>query len=975
MSPGTALSPRATVTAAGFVLDVPVIGRAEAVHRVLAHWRDGTELRELPDGRWLLVLAEPVAVRGDRAPGLPLRAAADGTLAAFGAAEGPSGPGRLVLVEAGRTITRPLAGLTATDPSGWLSPAGLTLHRPRPVGAAAGPEAAPVVDAVPTRPRPDLRAAAGILPPSVRAGRLAAETGGSEAPSGQGSWKGPVRAVRATPAGRLAYLATALVLLGVGWLVLFSDRAHLVVDQGPRIVGLFALWFVLTVAYHLIRGDRGGHRGGAEGGNAATGATAGAATGAATGPARGSARRSARTRRPVLRHLLARLTLRTPAARSLHRRHLRYLRELTRAFEQRRWDDALRDALPLAARASDDTGRPWLSLGLPRRFTGALRATPRSDALAVASPFHGPTSHQHLTALYRHAAERLEKAGRIDEAAFVLADLLDAPAEAVALLDRHDRSAQAAELAEGRDLAAELVVRLWWRAGERDRAVRTAHRRSAFAAAVVRLAATDPSAGRELRAAWAEHRRAAGDRLGAVEAAWPDEALRPSVVADLRDAVALGGPDRGRALPHLLALGVGQSTRAFARAVLDGDGDPRSSGRTALAATLAELPAADPAADRELATAAALAAVRDGGIGGPDAGPGARAADALLDRLLLRADPLVAEDLARPRPAPRPAGVTPAYTAADRPGTLPVLDAALLASGLLLVACGQAGVRLIGPDGRTRASWDTPADRLVLADHGAVALLVADYGDLREVSRLDLVTRAVRPWTTLRARQFASSFDGRHLITEDADGIAVLDTLAPRPSVVWRELVVGQRLVGRINRTPGGCAAVVRSSLPDGSPFTEVWRWDLPGWELRARLRVDDALAEPHLEPAALAAGGLLAASAPTGEAPGTTTLCWTSGLPTVRLRLDGAASDAPATDGDHWAVTVPLPDGAGLRLHAGTGPARGPALTAVFPDADPSRIGVRRHAGAVTYRHRSGRVLATSADGATLLANVRVTV
>lgn len=230
--------------------------------------------------------------------------------------------------------------------------------------------------------------------------------------------------------------------------------------------------------------------------------------------------------------------------------------------------------------------------------------------------------HQHLTELYRAAAERLEGQGRFDEAAFVLADLLEAPAEAVALLERHDRLTQAAELAEGRELAADLVVRLWWRAGERARAVRTAHRRGAFATAVERLAATDPQAARGLRAAWAEHCRAAGDRLGAVEAAWPDEALRPSVAADLRDAVALGGPTRGRALPYLLALpdlmalGSGAATRALARAVLDSDGDPGTTGRSVLAATLAGLPAADPATDRELATAAARAAVRDGGLGG-----------------------------------------------------------------------------------------------------------------------------------------------------------------------------------------------------------------------------------------------------------------------------------------------------------------------------------------------------------------------
>ncbi|WP_344345039.1 hypothetical protein, partial [Kitasatospora putterlickiae] len=346
----------------------------------------------------------------------------------------------------------------------------------------------------------------------------------------------------------------------------------------------------------------------------------------------------------------------------------------------------------------------------------------------------------------------------------------------------------------------------------------------------------------------------------------------------------------------------------------------------------------------------------------------------LFDRLLRRADPLTAADLPRPRPPPRPRVTAPAYTAADRPGTLPVLDAALLDSGSLLVACGQAGVRLLAPDGRTRAHWDTPADRLVLADHGGSALLVEDHGpDLRGFARLDLATRTVRPWTTLRARRAAPSYDGRHLLASDGEGIVVLDTLAARPTVVWRELGGEQRLVGGVTRIPGGCAAIVRSPLPDGSPLTEVWRWDLPGWQLRGRLRVDDALTDLPLGAAALAAGHLLTTHAATPD--DHILLRWTSDLPTAELRVEGPAPSAPATDGDHWALTVP--EGADLRVHAGTGPSAAPALSLLFPGAAAGPgpgIGVRRHAGTVTYWHRSGRVLATSADGTTLLANLRVT-
>ncbi|MCX4957215.1 bpX6 domain-containing protein [Streptomyces virginiae] len=949
---------RATVTATGFVLDVPLIGPAEAAERAMASWQDGAELRRLPDGRWLFMLAEPVEIRADRAPGLPVVRTDGGAPATLGADATAAAAGHLAVAAGGMTVMHRIAELAELDPAGWLDLSGLTLHRPRPVGVAE-PEAEPVVESLPRQPRTDLRAAAGIGPRSERARRLT-----EDAPAGTrrraAPFAGRTRPFSFPTAGPFAF-AAAVLLVVLPLLVVAS--------QGSALhVGVLLLAFAVgPAAAHFRKGGKGAAAG-------PEGSAAGAGTGGSTSePERG--RSPGRARRPLFDALLARLTMRT-AGPLVQGRHARYLRELTAAFEQRRWEDALRDAIRLTGGRPAEQ-KPWLALGLPRRYEGALRPTPQVGGSGAASPLSGPTVHQHLAALYQRAAEGLEREGRIDEAAFVLADLRDAPAEAVALLVRHGRTEQAAELAEGRDLAADLVVRLWWQAGERERAVRTAYRRTAFAPAVERLAADDPASARELRAAWAAHRRESGDRLGAAEVLWADESLRPSAVADLRDAVALGGPTRSRALPYLLALGAGESTRALALAVLDSDGDPAATGRSALAAALAELPAADPAADRELATAAARAVVRDGGFGGA---LGGRDAGARHQRLLKRADPLVAADLARPHravPAAHTAAHIAAHIAADRPGTLPVLDAALLGSGAVLVACGQAGVRLLTADGRTKARWDVPADQLVLADHGGAALLVAGYGRVREVSRLDLATRSVRPWTTLRARQIVPSFDGRHLITADDDGITVLDTLAPRPTVVWRELGGDERLVGRLARTPAGCTGVVVSPLPDGTSVVELWRWDLPGWELRSRIR-PEAFHPGRF--AVLASGSLLAVDPqPADGPPGRTGLHWITERPITRTGVDpnveGLAPQGPIADGDHWALAVPGPDGTGVLLHTGVGAASAPTATVFHPQADAHPPGFRRHADAVTHWHRSGRVLATTPDGATLLANLRVTV
>src|SRR6185369_2297548 len=97
----------------------------------------------------------------------------------------------------------------------------------------------------------------------------------------------------------------------------------------------------------------------------------------------------------------------------------------------------------------------------------------------------------YLYQLYRASFKRLEAQNRIEEAAFVLAELLRANEEAVAFLERHGRLRLAAELAEGRELPPGLVVRQWFIAGDIKRAVAIARRTRAFADAVARLETKD----------------------------------------------------------------------------------------------------------------------------------------------------------------------------------------------------------------------------------------------------------------------------------------------------------------------------------------------------------------------------------------------------------------------------------------------------------------------------------------------------
>ncbi|GIH22266.1 hypothetical protein Aph01nite_05760 [Acrocarpospora phusangensis] len=612
-----------------------------------------------------------------------------------------------------------------------------------------------------------------------------------------------------------------------------------------------------------------------------------------------------------VRSALVWLAVKSPAFSLVRRRHQRYLRDLTRAFEQRRWDDALREAIALGG--SETALR---TLRLPRR-RGSLRPS-LTTASSSASLSYGPTVYEHLQDLYRSAAEALERAGEVIEAAFVLADLLDSPAEAVDLLERHRHWRLAAELAEGRDLSADLVVRLWWRAGDRGRAVDLARSRGAFATGILRLATVDAAAALELRHAWVHDRQAAVDHIGAVEAAWPEAKLRPMVVSSIQTGIALGGADAGHLFAYLAAYQPGEAARSAVQALVDSDDPATLLARARFGTTFAELRCDDPVADRALATAGLRALVRDGGW--------------TLDRKTLgrvtkalssRADPLAVADLADVPRAPRSAAEAPFVTASGPPGTIALFDAAVLGNGGVLAACGDAGTFLLTRDGRVRARWDIPAHQLVIADHGGAALLVNRRESVRDVHRLDLATRKVRRWTALRVKAILPSYDGGLLTAVSDEGIVVFDVLADSPRMVWREMTEAAKILS-VNRTATSISAIGLVSV-NGRPQLEAWRWELPGWTLRGRTRVrsDESL---HV----LACGKALSPTLSAGD---------------VHATVDDGVAEVRAAQGEVM-------------------------FRAAFPDGD--TLGLRSHAGITTLFDSGGRIVAVDEHG-TVQANLRL--
>ncbi|MBE2315552.1 hypothetical protein DVA67_006165 [Solirubrobacter sp. CPCC 204708] len=794
---------RGTVEAAGYILDVPVIGEPAARARVLAAWAAGASLRALPDGRWLVLLAAPVTVRAERAPGLPVLR--EGTTLRAGSDEPGSG---LVELRHGRTQHHDVDALPRLDPSAWLELPPVVALRP--------------LDAPPV----------------------------------------PVTVVRPEPPEELD-------LRGVATLASAGEQTE-----------------------RLFEAAKAG------------------------------------TRR---RGWFARLVLRSPAAGVVGRRHKEYLDKLTRAFETGDYENALRDAIALGG-----AGAEWLSLRLPGRREGELRPSDHLGGGGGAVPWPDSIGDL-LRQLYLKAAKELEYADQIERAAFVHSDLLHAPYDAVALLERHRRFALAARLAEARDLVPALAVSLWWRAGRRERAIALARERGAWYSALQRV--ENANLARDLREAWVEAERERGDHRAAIDAAWPDPLLREQIGPDLAALRELGGAPGATALALALAWRPDTPTTEEALALLA----PRPSGaavRLALLEGLADHPAADPLADRRLASAALRAVLREGATGELRTTHSGRA---LFEALRERADPLLRADLPVFRAGRQPGGNVHFEAPADR-GALELRDAVLLPAGVL-VAHGALGVRLLRPDGRELARWaDTPADQLIPADHGTSALVVAHGESVAQVRHLDLTTRRLSHVAALAGYRFLDTFDGAIVIAAH-EGIEGVDLTHAPPRTAWSEL--DQRTeVRHLARTATSLSAIVDTPLEGrpGERSIERWTWRMPARALEQR----DLQSDEWAPDAQTTAGGRVV---------------WIEGdhLRTDPGPRDGRPLDGPsavAVSGDRYALIT------GGRVEVAR-------ATLEFPEADGVRL--RVFGDVATAFSTDGRVLAVDLTNDELLARLRL--
>ncbi|WP_163991777.1 bpX6 domain-containing protein [Pyxidicoccus caerfyrddinensis] len=926
---------RGTVRASALWFDPALLGEGEARRRVLAAWTPGAVVFSVAGG-YLLRLSRPCVVASDSAPGLPLTLE-QGVLSSAPLSAAERGhpelrDGTVVLMRAGQAHVHVLTGARAVDLSEWLDvSAWVTL----PVrGLGAPPPPVPALEPLPPPTRaffgpsvPTLAPEAQVMlarmqgkpppeglvvaePPGLLARLRAALFGGQEA----GAAGGPTAARRA---GLLARLRAAMSGRGVGAAspasasspgLLARLRAAFRSATGsgdagsgstasrPGLLSRLAAWFQRGAASQSLPSGAGTAAGGMQRGSAASKprrpswlsrflayfAPTDEHMAGATGSGDSGAAPSGPPPAPPGPSMLSRLSewmLRnTPLGELLGRRKAEYVRRLFDLFEEGNLQEALRYAIPLGTNELSENAR--IALGVPGPRESLSIQPSRGGAASVFAG--GEALFSALKERYREAFRRFEREGRIDEAAFILAELLGAHEEAVSFLERHGRFKLAAELAEGRNLSPGLVVRQWFLAKDVARATAIARRSGAFADAVLRLERTHPEQARVLRLLWGETLAESGDWARAVQAVWPITDARALARGWLERGVACGGASGAR----LLALWVTAfpdglaAASAQVRELLD-DSPERAPERFAFALTLAgESPSAGRTA---LVVPTVRALLRDRAAGRARFNPD------FLTRLLrdapdgtLRSDlpPLTersriawSTDVSRP-----PVHATVRET---DDGAFPVHDAVALPDGRLLLALGEAGARLVRADGQLVAHFDVPAFALVPSVHGDRALAIAPRGEVRRLSRLDLVARRATPWCDAAVDTWAPTYDGSVWFVASRRTVMMVDALANDLRALWRVPDVP---------APVHALAVDAGRLSLLTGDRERWTYELPqGPTLRARtpLLTDGDILHFILLGLSLTADGESAAvghvtvqGPPSPESPGV------PGLPREEVRL-----------------------------------------------------------------------------------------
>lgn len=526
------------------------------------------------------------------------------------------------------------------------------------------------------------------------------------------------------------------------------------------------------------------------------------------------------------RNWVTRLALLTKASKFIGASHANYLRKLMEKFESGDLQEALRHAIPL--------GSDGQSLG---QALGRLQ--PRNNLTisrysgAASSVSFGDQIEAHLRKLYRQAFDRLDKLGKHQEAAFVLADLLRNKQEALDYLIKHDQLSLATELALSWDMPPETIIRLLCLAGDLEKAVLVAKRDNAFSAAIS-LLQNQPDIAKKLRYLWAEHLINQGKWLDAVEAIWPIQSEQSLAIEWLKKAEGAYGELGIRATIQLLIKSPEDSKRCADTLLNIIETPSNSDQRNEIAANILNI-------NVKNHYISLLIAKLIPWIWTDSANQQSTLSKKQIDKLIsICSDPLLKIDIPHKKigTSATPPHITSNEELSINPppaGQQIVKDIVILSNNRMLIALGESGLIVVNENMHKCMQYSTPCDQIVLSASRQVVLLIKKLDGRSKLTRLNLVTHEQLELGILDIDYFSSEFDGVSWVITSRNRYIVIDTSTRDLQTLWSLSDFDGKIV-KIS-----CSSSHESLMIEKDDAFEIWTYSLPSRRLQKK---DQVLAE-----------------------------------------------------------------------------------------------------------------------------------
>ncbi|MWP62957.1 bpX6 domain-containing protein [Gilliamella sp. Pas-s25] len=454
-----------------------------------------------------------------------------------------------------------------------------------------------------------------------------------------------------------------------------------------------------------------------------------------------------------------------------------YIETMMKKFEQGNLEDALRYAIPLGA-DSDSKGQAF---GVPK---------PRNK-LSLSESVYGNSSsinldeklYQHLQSLYRQSFEKLAKENKVEQAVFVLVELLNNLQEGLEFLEERKLYKQAMELAIARDADPEYIVKLCCLANDWHKAIMIARRDNIFANAILILEKTNQQLANKLRLEWTNTLAEKAEWLAAIDTIWPLTQYRHlaekwfNYVDPLNPKAIVKRfilkPDD--ALDKLEdSLSIIKNTPSYYQKRLDIAQEiiaqQHVENLKSLLCVLINHIVLDavtyPNTLTKFDIARLIAFTQDQSI-----------------RVDIPISSLASLKLVRPCPLFE--CTTLQHISCPEVGHRAIYSMVVLTDDRYLLALGQAGMIIVDRTGKQLTHFMIAADKLIISDNKMQVLALAKCGDYYRIHKIDLSTKKTLDLGIIKFQHCHEEFDGINWTIINNNYIEVID-ISSKLSVVWR---------------------------------------------------------------------------------------------------------------------------------------------------------------------------------------------